>query len=71
MQARGLLDSAEDIINNLSKRVRTLNDSLFQTKSLFERNRQKLEVVKNLTNQTSKEILQIEQVRTLNGWMDR
>ena len=66
MQARGLLDSAEDIINNLSKRVRTLNDSLFQTKSLFKRNRQKLEVVKNLTNQTSKEILQIEQVK----WMD-
>ena len=66
MQTRGLLDSAEDIINNLSKRVRTLNDSLFQTKSLFKRNRQKLEVVKNLTNQTSKEILQIEQVK----WMD-
>ena len=71
MQARGLLDSAEDIINNLSKRVRTLNDSLFQTKSLFKRNRQKLEVVKNLTNQTSKEILQIEQVKWMDGWIDK
>ena len=61
-QARQLLDSAENDISILERRIQSLNNSLQSVRESFARNRQQLLSVRRLTKETENRTGQLEEV---------